>query len=156
MHAYKNQTSSGCAGKSDAADWFTRELQEYRKDPEFVAESLSLAINEKISALMEQNGITRADLAHRLGVKRAFVTRLLNGSANSTLLTLVRVATALDVELKIEFAPWTIVNTARSSRTKAAAGGFTIDTQDGQRAPRARRKSPVSKSTVEDKPAARV
>lgn len=83
--------------------WFLDELREYRDDPEFLAEGLILEFNEEICRLMEDQGLSRADLARRLGVKRPAITRMLNGSPNVTLLTLVKFTTALNRKLSIGF-----------------------------------------------------
>ena len=59
---------------------------------------------------MDQEDVNRAELARRLGAKRQFITRVLNGTPNLTLLTLVKIATALNRQLKVDFAlrdaPW--------------------------------------------------
>ena len=83
--------------------WFLDELREYRDDPEFLAEGLILEFNEKICQLMEDQGLSRADLARLLGVKPPAITRMLNGSPNVTLLTLVKFTTALKRKLSIGF-----------------------------------------------------
>ena len=90
-------------GGMKEGQWFLDELREYRDNPEFLAEGLILEFNEEICRLMEDQGLSRADLARRLGVKRPAITRMLNGSPNVTLLTLVKFATALNRKLSIGF-----------------------------------------------------
>jgi len=51
---------------------------------------------------MEENGITRAELARRLNVSKAFVTKLLNGNPNLTIKTMVSLARILDCDLRVE------------------------------------------------------
>jgi DNA-binding XRE family transcriptional regulator len=53
----------------------------------------------------ERQGMTRAELARRLGATPAYVTKILRGSANFTLDTMVRLARALDAELHVPLTP---------------------------------------------------
>jgi len=78
-----------------AHEWFSQRLEEYREDSEFILEELVLDVTEQICAAMAEQDIPRSELAQRLGVSRAYVTKLLNGHGNMTLRTLVEVAHAL-------------------------------------------------------------
>lgn len=49
--------------------------------------------------------ITQAELANRIGVDRAYVSGLEQGQRNVTILSLWRVAEALDVPIKLFFEP---------------------------------------------------
>ncbi|MFY9821864.1 MAG: helix-turn-helix transcriptional regulator [Thermoanaerobaculia bacterium] len=57
----------------------------------------------ELHGLMKRRGVSNAELARRLGVRRQFVTKLLGG-ANVTLVTMVKLAMALDavVRLRLE------------------------------------------------------
>src|SRR5436190_12093848 len=50
---------------------------------------------EDLCRLMEEKGITRAELARRIGSSRAYITKLLGGNANYTLTTMVKLAMAV-------------------------------------------------------------
>ena len=52
---------------------------------------------------MDEQSISRAELARRLGVQRSFVTRMLNGMPNLTLSTLVKIVTALNAYVNFQF-----------------------------------------------------
>jgi transcriptional regulator with XRE-family HTH domain len=54
----------------------------------------------ELHSLMKQRGMSNAELARRLGVKRQFVTKLLGG-ANVTLATMVKLAMALDAVVRV-------------------------------------------------------
>jgi len=54
---------------------------------------------------MEQNRITRTELAHRMGLSPGRVSQILSGSENPTLGTLATVATALDGHIDVTFQP---------------------------------------------------
>jgi transcriptional regulator with XRE-family HTH domain len=79
--------------------------EELRHDPEFETELLLIDINEAITHRMNVLGWRKADLAERLGVSRAFITKLLTGSQNTTIATLVRVANALGARINVEVLP---------------------------------------------------
>ncbi len=51
---------------------------------------------EDLARLMKEQAVTRAELARRLGTSRAYITKMLGGNANFTLLTMVKLAMALD------------------------------------------------------------
>ena len=81
--------------------WF----ETYKDDPEFLFELATTAVGEAIVESMERLGVTRSELAKRLGVSRPRVTQILAGDDNLTLKTLVAVAAALDSRLRIDFSP---------------------------------------------------
>ena len=80
----------------------SRDIERYRNDPEFELEMLLLDVNEQICALMDDQGVRRTELAEKIGVSRAYITKLLRGEANVTLKTLVGVANALEAKFEIK------------------------------------------------------
>ena len=64
-----------------------------------------LEFTEGVVREMERQGVTRTELARRLGATPAYVTKILRGKANFTLETMVRLARALDVRLHVQLAP---------------------------------------------------
>lgn len=58
--------------------------------------------SEAVAAELERSGISRTELAKRLGTTPAYVTKILRGRTNFTLATMVRLARALGVELSIK------------------------------------------------------
>ena len=89
----------------DNEKWFDAKLDEFKDDAGFYAEQLILGLTEQIVAAMKDLIINRAELASRLGVSRAFVTKLLNGNPNMTLKTMASVAKALGCAVNINFCP---------------------------------------------------
>jgi len=85
--------------------WFQEKLEKFKDDIEFLTEKVILDFTEQVIAYMKQNGINRAELAKRLGVSKAFITKLLNGNPNLTIKTMVSLAKTLDCDINIEFAP---------------------------------------------------
>lgn len=70
----------------------------YETAPDFLAESLSIAVIENALGVMKQKGISRADLAREMGVPKSQVSRIFNAPPNLTLLSIARIAVALGVE----------------------------------------------------------
>ena len=104
----KNENVEADTMKNNAtvgSDWFDEQVEKYKNDPEFRVDALILKINEDLCRLMEEQQISRAELARRLGVHRQFITKLLNGMPNLTLLTLVKVATALNYHVNFHLVP---------------------------------------------------
>ena len=83
--------------------WIARQT----KDPEFrqfyEEERLILWTTEEIAEAMVDRGISRADIAKRLGTSRANVTQLLSGSRNMTLRSLAKLAYACGMRAAIQF-----------------------------------------------------
>jgi transcriptional regulator with XRE-family HTH domain len=55
--------------------------------------------------MMEANGVSRSELARRLGVSPAYVTKVLRGNINFTLDSIVRLVRAAGGELSLQVAP---------------------------------------------------
>lgn len=68
---------------------------------------------------MNQQGVSNAELARRLGKSRAYVTKLLRGTTNFTLESLVRIGRALSCEVEFELLP-------KPAQTKASAASKVI------------------------------
>jgi transcriptional regulator with XRE-family HTH domain len=70
-----------------------------------VEEALSQLITQltnEINWCMHARGLTRADLANRMGVSAGRVSQVLSGGENLTLRTLASLATALDARFSLE------------------------------------------------------
>jgi transcriptional regulator with XRE-family HTH domain len=64
-------------------------------------EELILEITEALSEALEKEGITKTELAERLGKTKGFVSQILAGGRNLTLRTIADVADALNCHLSI-------------------------------------------------------
>jgi transcriptional regulator with XRE-family HTH domain len=82
--------------------WFTDKLDRFADDPEFLTEEAILDFTEKLVAKMEELKVSRAELAKRLKVSKAFITKLLNGNPNMTIRTMVSISNALDCRLNLD------------------------------------------------------
>ncbi len=80
---------------------FEQWVEEYKDEPEYILHGLLYDITDEICRVMQERGLTRSDLAQRLGVSRQYVTKFLNTPQNTRLETVVRFATALGLTVKI-------------------------------------------------------
>jgi len=91
--------------KLKTEEWFTKQLEKYEDDLEFRMEGLILDFTEKISIKMSELNINRTEFAQRLGVSKAFVTKLLNGNPNLTIKTMMSIADVLNCDLNLDLYP---------------------------------------------------
>jgi len=89
----------------NAEKWFKDELETVRKTFEYRLEKILIQLGEDICRLMRDQQISRAEVAERLDVSRAYVTKVLNGNPNLTIKTLLKLSDALGRELAIRFIP---------------------------------------------------
>jgi len=75
-----------------------RYAREYANDPEYVAEGLAIKVTEEMLECLELKGLNQSCLADQMGVSRAHVSRILNARPNMTLLTIAKIAVALNVK----------------------------------------------------------
>ena len=77
-------------------------------DPEFrrllAQEELILEVTEVLCGILEQETISRKELAERLGKTKGFVSQLLNGGRNLTLRTVADIMHVLGY--KVKFSPY--------------------------------------------------
>ena len=95
-------------------------------DAQIDEEMLALVtqLTNEINWHMRERGLTRADLAARMGVSPGRVSQILGGGENLTLRTLAALSTALDARLDIE------LNTLKADDTYTSR-----DTADAEAAP---------------------
>lgn len=73
--------------------------EDVKNDPEFIAEDLILRITEKISRIMKDKNISKSELAERLNTSKAYITKLLNGNPNMTVMTISKLSAVLGEEI---------------------------------------------------------
>lgn len=89
----------------EKAEWYERLERELDRDPEYWVEEMRFAFSDEVGRMMEERGVTRAELARRLNSSPAYVTRLFHATFNPTLLTLAKVAVALDAKVALHLSP---------------------------------------------------
>lgn len=83
--------------------------------------ALLTQLTNEINWYMRERGLTRADLAARMGVSPGRVSQILGGGENLTLRTLTALSTALDARFDIELSALKDGDTFTSHGTKQAA-----------------------------------
>jgi transcriptional regulator with XRE-family HTH domain len=86
-------------------EWIERQTATPEARREYEQERLVLWTTERISELMEQAGVSRAELARLLGTSRPNVTGLLSGERNMTLRTLADLCSVLGHRADIRLEP---------------------------------------------------
>ena len=82
----------------EETSWLDELDRQFADDPEYIVHGMLLDITEDICEAMEHQGISRSELANRLGVSRQYITNFLNTPTNTTLKSVVEFAVALGLE----------------------------------------------------------
>lgn len=80
-------------------EWLSEHLPEPVDQREYARERCIVALTEVLAAIMKEAGLSRAQLAKRLGVSKAHISQVLNGSRNMTLATVADVLWACGKEV---------------------------------------------------------
>lgn len=91
------------------AEQYFHELDDFtvkaRNSHAYHAESASLEFTENLLRRMDEVKISRSELAAKIGVKPAYITKILRGDTNFTLETMVKLALALDCQFHCHLKP---------------------------------------------------
>jgi transcriptional regulator with XRE-family HTH domain len=71
----------------------------------YKAEMAVMEITEQIMARMQELGVSKTELANRIGTSPAYVTKILRGETNFTFDTMVKLGSALDCEFRGHLQP---------------------------------------------------
>ena len=85
--------------------WLAEYASQFENDPEYLAETLAIRFTEQILSLMKQEGVSRAALAEKLEVTRAYISKVFNAPPNLTLRSIATVALGLDADVAITVTP---------------------------------------------------
>lgn len=69
------------------------------RQPAYHAAGVAIEFTTSVTRAMAAQGVSRADLARRIGTSPAYVTKLFGGSANFTIETMVKIAGALGMSV---------------------------------------------------------
>ena len=111
--------------------------------------TLVTQLTNEITFHMRECGISRADLAARMGVSPGRVSQILGGGENLTLRTLAALATALDARFGIELTSLKAEDTYTSRGTADAEASSPHDAGNHHALPRAKHyeNGPVNRSS---------
>jgi len=87
------------------AKTFKKLFEAARKRLAYHVEGVILEFTEEVASRMEAQGISNAELADRLNASPAYVTKVLRGTTNFTLETMVKIARALDADVRVHLQP---------------------------------------------------
>lgn len=90
----KRPRSPRAEDAGDLGDRYRRLVAEMQSAPEYPAEVAMLEFARVLNDAMSARGISRAELARRIGASPAYVTKVLRGDANLTIATMVKLAGA--------------------------------------------------------------
>lgn len=74
-----------------------------RKQPEFILTQLQNELFRELTTYMEKNALSKKQLAEKLGVSPSYISQVLNGNFNFTILKLVELSLAIDKVPVIRF-----------------------------------------------------
>lgn len=76
-----------------------KHLLDVRLDADTMANEYAMDISATVYERMKQLGLKKKDLAERIGVSSAWVSKIIKGEQNVTLKTLARLEDALDIDM---------------------------------------------------------
>ncbi len=86
-------------------DRYWKMFEEAEQSVDYWAEGSIVEFTEALWARMEEEKVSRAELARRLGTSKAYVTKVLGGNANFTLYSLAKLALALGGKVRVSIEP---------------------------------------------------
>lgn len=89
--------------KQTGAERFKAMLDRAELRDSYHVDAAKFELSEQIYILMEEKGVSEAELSRRLQVSRAYVNKILKGDANLTIESLVKIGRALGAEFKFAF-----------------------------------------------------
>lgn len=75
---------------------FIESFLKYKETSDFLAEGVKLAVVNEIYELMDENGVTKAELARRLGKSPSYVSRVLGATENLSIESMSKFFHALE------------------------------------------------------------
>jgi len=130
--------------------WYEAQRAEFDNDPDYWAEGLKLDFAEEVGRLMEEQKISRAELARRLGTSPAYVTKILHWTANLTLTSMSKIALAFGSRVYLTLAP---KNAPFGRRKVAAPAAHRRERRDEFVAADRPARAPRNEFVASDKPA---
>ena len=86
-----------------AKNWFQNEIEQIQTEPEYIVFNLQMDLIEGVQKAMDDQGLNRNQLAKKLGVNRAWITRVFQLKENLCLTTIAKMCLALGLMPKMVF-----------------------------------------------------
>jgi plasmid maintenance system antidote protein VapI len=109
-------------------------FEQVEQTSEFWRQAASLDFAEELSCLMAAAGVTRAELARRLGTSPAAITQMLRADRNLTLETMTKLAMVFGRRVSVHLAPQQSVTTWQDSLSAAEDSASAGDGNRGRSA----------------------
>lgn len=74
------------------------------QDPAYWVDRAILSFTDELARVMEDQQVSRAELARRIGSSQAYVTKVLNSRANFTIASMVKLARAIGTDVRFHLA----------------------------------------------------
>ena len=76
-------------------------LDSFRGTLDYELANVEMDFTDSLETLMNRRGVSKSELARRINTSPAYITKILRGSTNFTLETMVKLVRALDGELHV-------------------------------------------------------
>src|SRR2546430_8697226 len=86
--------------KRQRFDWLERQLPSSEDQRQYAAESCIVTVTEAIAAQMREAGLSRSEMAVKVGVTKGHISQLLSGRRNMTLRSLADLLWACGLEVR--------------------------------------------------------
>ncbi len=100
-------------------------LEDWKDDPDFVAEGIAVELSSAINSALKSRKMTQKQLAEKIQVSAARISQIMSGNLNLTLLTMCKVALGVGLHPKLEF----LSNERQAMPMLAGAAGVVSWTQ---------------------------
>lgn len=80
-------------------------FEELQKEPEYWTTMIQLDLFSHVEKYMEDNNITRTELAQKLGVSKGYISQVLNGDYDHRLSKFVELTMAVDMIPQVTYIP---------------------------------------------------
>lgn len=88
-----------------SVDTLRKSLNDVRNTFSYRLEKALFNVAERICYLLDVREMTRTDLAEKMNVSPAYVTKILRGNPNLTIKSLLKLSDALEHDISIQFVP---------------------------------------------------
>lgn len=95
-----------------------RSFEEARKSPYYKAQTKTLIFISQIEDLMRNRKISKKELAERMGVSAAYISKIFNCSVNISMITMEKLANALKMEISQPKLYDTIISETKSIKSE--------------------------------------
>jgi transcriptional regulator with XRE-family HTH domain len=102
-----------------------KEIFAYSRDSfEYALDRVILRFTKKVAEILKENGLSKRDLAAKVGCTPPNISKVFSGSPNLTVASMLKIARAVDCELQIELRPKTVDHVKTTTNFSVDASAF--------------------------------